>query len=166
MAGKKFRSLIRPGSSVFTKIFAGLNLIAMPATSGTLKKAVLSNGGYERTYHIYIPSSYNSSVKLPLVIALHGRGGNGESMILLTRGGFNWLADRDGFIAVYPDGIDRGWNDSRANGKGLDYSRLAQRDDAGLLRESNIGTRKNPARDLAEGGILQILSPRVQIREC
>lgn len=162
MAGKKFRSLIRPGSSVFTKIFAGLNLIAMPATSGTLKKAVLSHGGYERTYHIYIPSSYNSSVKLPLVIALHGRGGNGESMILHTRGGFNWLADRDGIIAVYPDGIDRGWNDGRMRDEDTDRPHRENIDDVGfisclidtMIKDYNIDPAKVYVAGISNGAIL------------
>ena len=59
----------------------------------------------KRTFKIHTPQFYDSSIKLPLVIALHGRGGNGESMILITRNGFNDLADEDGFIVVYPNGI-------------------------------------------------------------
>ena len=34
-------------------------------------------------------------------------------MIKLTKGGFNRLADIEGFIVVYPDGVERHWNDGR-----------------------------------------------------
>jgi polyhydroxybutyrate depolymerase len=44
----------------------------------------------------------------------------------LTNGRFNELADRDGFFVVYPQGIDKSWNDGRldkisgAHRKGID----------------------------------------------
>ena len=34
-------------------------------------------------------------------------------MELLTRGAFNRIADREGAIIVYPEGVDRHWNDGR-----------------------------------------------------
>lgn len=50
---------------------------------------------------------------MPLLIVLHGGGGTGEKMEKLTRGGFNTLADREDFIVVYPDGVEKHWNDGR-----------------------------------------------------
>jgi polyhydroxybutyrate depolymerase len=47
-------------------------------------------------------------------------------MVRLTKGRFNELADRDGFFVVYPQGIDKSWNDGRpdpisgAHRKGID----------------------------------------------
>lgn len=69
--------------------------------------------GLERSYLIHIPSSYNKTKKIPLVIALHGGGGSGKNMKKLTLGGFNILSDKEGFIVVYPDGIENHWNDGR-----------------------------------------------------
>ena len=69
---------------------------------------------------------------LPLVLVLHGGGGNPAAMIALTRGRFNELADRDGFIVAYPEGYDRSWNDAR-----LGLRSTAHRlklDDIGFLR--------------------------------
>jgi polyhydroxybutyrate depolymerase len=71
--------------------------------------------GLERTYRIHIPPSYDKAKPLPLLIALHGGGGTGKAMEKLTLGGFNKISDREGFIVVYPDGIEKHWNDGREN---------------------------------------------------
>jgi polyhydroxybutyrate depolymerase len=46
-----------------------------------------------------------------LVIVLHGGSGTGAGMPPLT--GTNAVADQKGFIAVYPDGIQKKWADGR-----------------------------------------------------
>ncbi len=73
--------------------------------------------GLERTYLLHIPSSYIRSTPMPLLIVLHGGGGTGERMEKLTQGGFNRFSDKDGFLVVYPDGIEKNWNDGRENVK-------------------------------------------------
>ena len=70
-------------------------------------------GGLERTYRLYVPPTHDRSRPVPLVIALHGGGGTGAAMERLTVGGLNRLAAREGFVVVYPDGVDRHWNDGR-----------------------------------------------------
>jgi polyhydroxybutyrate depolymerase len=67
--------------------------------------------GQARIYHLYLPSNYNRTRSWPLVLAFHGGYGSGKRMARNT--GFNDLADREGFIVVYPDGVDRHWNDGR-----------------------------------------------------
>jgi polyhydroxybutyrate depolymerase len=47
----------------------------------------------------------------PLVIVLHGGGGAGRLVEKLT--GFSALADSEGFVVVYPDAVNRHWNDGR-----------------------------------------------------
>ena len=64
-----------------------------------------------RRYYIHLPSNYDASGALPLLIALHGRLGTGKKMIKQT--GFNRIAEREGFIVVYPEGFKRGWADGR-----------------------------------------------------
>ena len=89
----------------------------------------LVHAGRKRTLRLYVPAGH--SEPLPVVLVLHGGGGTGGGMEWLTRRGFNRIADRDGAIAVYPDGIDHGWNDGRsANRSAAD----AAVDDAGFLR--------------------------------
>lgn len=68
--------------------------------------------GYTRTFLIHQPEKGRNDRPCPLVVILHGGGGEGRRMIRFTR--FNDLADREGFIAVYPDGVERQWNDGRS----------------------------------------------------
>ena len=47
----------------------------------------------------------------PLVVALHGGGGAGIGIAAFSR--MNVVADRRGFVVVYPDGVERSWADGR-----------------------------------------------------
>lgn len=98
---------------------------------GSLETFELKSGGYERVYRVYAPGNLSKGRKYPLILLLHGGGGTGRGMPRLTRGGFEALADKNGAILAYPDGLDKNWNDYRA-----DPSRKAQReniDDAAFL---------------------------------
>jgi len=76
----------------------------------------ITHDGLERTYRIHIPPSFNKTIQMPLVLALHGGMGTAEDMEeQLTLSGFNNLSDKEGFIVVYPDGIEKHWNDGRKN---------------------------------------------------
>jgi polyhydroxybutyrate depolymerase len=74
------------------------------------EEEVVSNDLVRRC-HVHLPSNYEASNSLPLLIALHGRLGTGKKMIKQTD--FNRIADREGFIVVYPEGFKRGWADGR-----------------------------------------------------
>lgn len=76
--------------------------------------ASMTYGGLKRTYIIHIPASHDVAKSSPLLIALHGGSGTGRHMVRLTQGGFDTLSDKDGFVVVYPDGIDKSWNDGRS----------------------------------------------------
>ncbi len=52
----------------------------------------------ERTFDIFIPSSYDKSKSLPLVIAIHGGYGNAKAMEKLTE--FSKVTEKEGFITV------------------------------------------------------------------
>jgi polyhydroxybutyrate depolymerase len=67
--------------------------------------------GHQRRYRVHIGKSAQAS-PMPVVLVLHGRYGTGAGMESLT--GFSLLADRVGFMAVYPDGINRSWDGIRA----------------------------------------------------
>ncbi|HUS99834.1 MAG TPA: PHB depolymerase family esterase [Candidatus Thermoplasmatota archaeon] len=87
----------------------------IPQDPNTFTRTILSNG-LERTYRIHIPSSLPENATPALVFALHGGDGTGDGMErTLTLGGFNTLADQYNFIVVYPDGIEKNWNDGRKN---------------------------------------------------
>ncbi len=128
----KSRTFLRTGFSVFIKMLAGISLISFPA-EGMAQRASFKHDDLQRTFHIHTPSFYDKSVQLPLVIALHGRGGTGESMVLLSRKGLDRLADKDGFIVAYPDGIELNWNDGRMDEEANDRVHRENIDDVGFI---------------------------------
>ncbi len=123
----------------------------------------ISWDGLERTYLIHIPPSWNSVKSMPLVIALHGGGGTGEGMVRLTRGSFNDLADKEGFVVVYPDGTrfskspKTRWNDGRDD-------RYSRTDDIGFLsalidylgQTLNIDRRRVYATGISNGAYMSM----------
>jgi polyhydroxybutyrate depolymerase len=70
---------------------------------GETKKITVD--GIERNYILYTPPTINSNQPVPLVIALHGGGGNADSIARMTE--LNTLADKEKFIAAYPNGSGR-----------------------------------------------------------
>ncbi len=73
----------------------------------------LEHQGRERTFLLYEPRGMDRQNPRPVLFCLHGGGGTDRGMISLTEGGFNRIADRDTVLVVYPQGVDRGWNDGR-----------------------------------------------------
>lgn len=124
---------IKTGLSAFVKVLVGINLIPQTALAGTDLRTSFVHDSLKRTFNIHLPSFHDKSVQVPLVIALHGRGANGASMIVLTHRGFNKLADKDGFIVVYPDGIELNWNDGRMDEEANDRAHRENIDDVGFL---------------------------------
>lgn len=61
---------------------------------------MLNHAGGERTYILHVPPQ--KSGPLPLAIAFHGGGANAESQQRYS--GLDAVADREGFVTVYPDG--------------------------------------------------------------
>ncbi len=64
--------------------------------------------GETREYLVHIPQSYDGSKAVPLVLVFHGYLGNPESIAGTT--GFNAVSDSNGFIVVYPAGIQSTWH--------------------------------------------------------
>lgn len=62
--------------------------------------------GEQRTYEIYVPTSYDGSTHVPLVLNFHGFGSNAKQQMIY--GNFKRQADRDGFVVVAPEGQTRG----------------------------------------------------------
>jgi len=68
-------------------------------------------GPIERRYLAYVPERLGARTAAPVVIVLHGQGGNAEAMMSFqTRGTFNTLADAKGFVVVYGNGAPTSFN--------------------------------------------------------
>ena len=137
------------------------NAIAGQETS-TTRSIIFA--GLERTYHIHIPipASYDKASPIPLLIVLHGGGGTGEGMVKLTQGGFNILSDKEGFIVVYPDGIEKHWNDGREN---VRYRAHREKiDDVGfisaltdhLVKQYNIDIKRVYVTGISNGAMMSL----------
>ena len=117
-----------------------------------------THDGLKRTYHLHVPSSYDKTKPMPLLIALHGSKGDGKSMVGLTKGGFNTISDRERVIVVYPNGIKERWNDGRVAHR----DRGGVIDDVGfisdlidyLAQELNLDRRRVYATGMSSGAIL------------
>jgi polyhydroxybutyrate depolymerase len=79
------------------------------ASASPLPSAKFDFGGLARTYTLHVPAG----VEHPsgLVVNLHAAGATGAAQAALTN--YDAVADTYGFVAVYPDGIDRSWADGR-----------------------------------------------------
>ena len=63
----------------------------------------LISSGQEREYLLYVPPSYNPQTPVPLVISIHGYSDWPAHHMQMT--GWNDLADKHGFLVVYPAGV-------------------------------------------------------------
>lgn len=61
-----------------------------------------------RTFRVFIPFGLRENARAPLVIALHGGLGSGDQFAVTSR--FEALAQSEGFVVVFPDGIGATWN--------------------------------------------------------
>ena len=72
----------------------------------------LRMGDVTRTYVMHVPNRRPPRDGFPVILAFHGGGGRGAKMVGLMK--LDPLADANGFIVVYPDGLDGHWNDGRS----------------------------------------------------
>lgn len=111
-------------------IYAGVDLKATlsdPASHGSEKVGIneertiginaertITVDNKERRYWLYVPASVEGKKNVPVVFSLHGRYGNDDpnnQKDILTKDGkpiFTSLADKEGFIVVYPQGRNGG----------------------------------------------------------
>ena len=58
--------------------------------------------GLERSYILYVPTSYSPNSETPLVLNLHGYGSNAGQQMIYSN--FYPISDTEGFILVHPEG--------------------------------------------------------------
>lgn len=78
--------------------------------SGDYRESITVDGR-TRTYIFRVPITYSPAKAYSLVMVFHGGGGEGIKIAAQTN--FPEKADKEGFIVVFPDGIEHNWNDGR-----------------------------------------------------
>lgn len=89
---------------------------ALPHAAGSFNESV-SSGGLDRTYVLHVPSGYDSSKHVPLVLAYHGWTMSADQFAAYD--GFDAAADRSGFAVVTPNGTGnpQAWNTAKDAGR-------------------------------------------------
>ncbi len=117
--------------------------------------------GLLRSYLVHVPSSYTEHQPVPVVLAFHGGGSTPEQMVGFC--GLNYIANRAGFVVVYPKGTGRTEQYSSFNGGnccgyavrfGVDdvkFTRLLLDD---LQQVLNVDRRRVFATGMSNGGVM------------
>jgi polyhydroxybutyrate depolymerase len=122
---------------------AALALILLAASARAADvESTLDVRGVPRHYLLHMPAG--NSERVPLVLVFHGGGGRASGMQKLAH--FDEAADRHGFLLVYPDGIDRHWNDGRTEGGADDVGFVAA-----LVKDLSARYPVDPHRVFATG---------------
>jgi polyhydroxybutyrate depolymerase len=133
--------------------------------------AVMTNGDWEglipteatsdetpRTFRLFIPNSYDEETPIPLVIGLHGKTANANHQAWTSD--FNSIAEREGIITLYPEGLNTEWNYIRGMPPG--YEGIGAYDDEEFLlslldyisSELNIDRNRVYVTGLSNGGFM------------
>lgn len=97
-----------PGALISAVVaFAAILLLVLAPPRGRASDSdkhpgTIDVGGRTRTYFVHTPPGYAGDDKLPLVMVLHGGGGNAENAERMS--GMSDKADAANFLVVYPDG--------------------------------------------------------------
>lgn len=95
--------------ATLVSFFSGCALAGASAANDSPGSIVA--GGITRDYFVHVPASYDATRPTALVLVFHGGGGEARGMARLS--GMDDVSDRHGFIAVYPQGVNRQWKDGR-----------------------------------------------------
>jgi polyhydroxybutyrate depolymerase len=110
----------------------------------------LTIDGVERSYLVHAPPDYDGTTRVPVVFDFHGLGGNSNQQKNLSR--WDDVADANGFITVYPQGIDNAWNAGLCCGDGGDDVAFVRRIIEALTADACIDRRRVFSSGCSNGG--------------
>ncbi|MBL0045105.1 MAG: prolyl oligopeptidase family serine peptidase [Flavobacteriales bacterium] len=85
-----------------------LFLVAASTIAHAQVSSTISHNGITRDHITYVPTGYTQGTPTPLVFVMHGFTQSASAIMNATD--FNALAELEGFIVAYPNGVDNGWN--------------------------------------------------------
>ncbi len=127
-----------------TVIFIFLILVFLKTEGKFHSETVyMKHDGMDRSFELFVPKNYSAAKLYPVVFILHGGGGTGKGLERHTMGRFNLLAEKNEFVAVYPNGFEKSWNDGARDTFGV--ARKMNIDDVGFIEKilDNIGSKLN-----------------------
>lgn len=149
------------GLAIFSLLVCGLSSPPAHAEDDLSRSArTITVAGMQRTYLLHLPRVHDLAKPAPLIIILHGGGGTAERMVRLTNGGLSRLAEKEGFLVVYPNGVDKRWNDGRSKEETGWRAHRENADDVGfisalideLVRTRNADPRRVYVTGVSNGG--------------
>jgi polyhydroxybutyrate depolymerase len=120
-------------SGFFPAVRAAPQNALEPIPPGTHKESAQQRVfGFRRSYYAHVPTGRFGIAALPVVVALHGAFSTARNFE--RESGLSLLADREGFIVIYPQGFGLGnlfrhWNSGHCCGK----ARQMHLDDVGFV---------------------------------
>lgn len=115
---------------------------ALTPVNGEMRE--LTSGGHQRVYRLFVPANAAGQARLPLVLDLHGTGGNTTGRAKET--GFESLAAREGFAVATLQAEDSRWNVPVATWRADDVQYVAD-----VIDQIAARTCIDPARVYATG---------------
>ena len=103
-------------------------LAAVSMTAAASGEIPIEHRGAARSYLIHLPNDREPAAPAALVVVLHGLGADASTAPRMS--GMDAKADREGFIALYPNGRSLSWNAWRCCG----VAEVKQFDDVGFIR--------------------------------
>lgn len=126
----------------FGRLPIGAQAVAAPVAAIQSRTYDFDDAGRSMGYELFVPSTYDSTIPTPLIVALHGLGSNPRQVIRYQ--GLTDLAEARGYIVIAPMGYSTGgWYGS------LGHGRIPTRGD------SSIGPDNHGA--LSEEDVLNVL---------
>lgn len=152
----------RGGDSGRTVLTGSLAALPQKPGAGDYRRE-LAFGGDARFYDIHVPASYVPGRRMPLVLVLHGGGGDPGAVRSIT--GFDTIADQNGCIVLYPAGTGEHGGAKRLSWnilKSGTYATKAGKDDLGFIRTIlkdvqdgfAVDTKRVYATGISQGGMM------------
>lgn len=131
-------------------IGAGLSSCHRLAMDPDLERFTVSVKGQERVYYARRPSQPPEAV----IFAFHGAGGEPRRFDAVA-GGLRQAAQDKAFLVIYPEGLDRSWNDGRAQ-MHADHDDVAFFDSMliDVSKRFEVSTQKVFATGISNGGFM------------
>ena len=144
---------LKPKAIINTANRANLSTLIKAQT----ERRTIDVDGTKREYIFHQPAHGSNESNFNLVLVFHG-GGSTASQIQKSTS-WDEISDKNGFIVVYPEGIDKNWNDNRIS-QSLNGAKLG--DDIGfaskmideLISQDKVNPQKVYVTGVSNGGFM------------